>query len=147
MFTFLGLALKAKLFEWNRRRWLSFLCNGFHGLVGFWEHQLLLIIYFWTQCSSTTILARYMLLYVPSNRFYNFTSIEYKMGGSYVHHVVEKQKLPSFFIDGFDKFEQKKRWKRYGGRNKIPLLQLQLSLKKHAYCFLLNGGEYLIRWF
>ena len=27
--------------------------------------------------------------------------------GSYVHHVVEKQKLPSFFIDGFDKFEQK----------------------------------------
>ena len=49
--------------------------------------------------------------------------------GSYVHHVVEKQKLPSFFIDGFDKFEQKKRWKRYGGRNKIPFLQLAISQK------------------
>ena len=49
-----GFALSVRLFLLvNALIYVVFLCNGFHGLVGFWERRSLLIIFFNTVMGST----------------------------------------------------------------------------------------------
>ena len=62
--------------------------------------------------------------------------------GSYVHHVVEKQKLPSFFIDGFDKFEQKSDGKDMEEETKFYFYSYSyLSKSMHIKLFEINIHE------